>query len=146
MKLNELKPSPGSRRKRKRIGRGNGSGHGGTSCKGAKGQKARAGGRTKPGFEGGQMPLTRRLPKRGFFNPFRKEIIIVNIGQLSRFAQGTVVDASALLEKGIIHTEGDGIKILGKGTIEYPLTVKTNWISRQAREKIEASGGTVEVI
>lgn len=146
MKLNELKPSPGSRKKRKRIGRGNGSGHGGTSCKGAKGQKARAGGRTKPGFEGGQMPLTRRLPKRGFFNPFRKEIVIVNIGQLGRFPQGTVVDATALLEKGVIRTEGDGIKILGKGTISYPLTVKTNWISRQAREKIEASGGTVEVI
>lgn len=146
MKLSELRPSEGSRKKRKRVGRGNGSGHGGTSCRGSKGQNARSGGGVKPGFEGGQMPLTRRLPKRGFYNRFRKDIIAVNIEQLKRFEDGSVVDAEALLGSGIIKRKGDGIKILGKGDIDYPLTVKVNNISRSAREKIEASGGSVEVI
>ena len=100
----------------------------------------------KPGFEGGQMPLTRRLPKRGFHNRFRKDIIAVNIEQLKRFEESSVVDTDALLERGIIKRKGDGIKILGKGDIDYPLTVKVNNISRSAREKIEASGGSVEVI
>ena len=146
MKLSGLKPPEGSRKKRKRVGRGNGSGHGGTSCRGSKGQNSRSGGGVKPGFEGGQMPLTRRLPKRGFRNRFRKDIIAVNIEQLKRFEESSVVDTDALLERGIIKRKGDGIKILGKGDIDYPLTVKVNNISRSAREKIEASGGSVEVI
>jgi len=146
MKLSELKPPEGSRKKRKRVGRGNGSGHGGTSCRGSKGQNSRSGGGVKPGFEGGQMPLTRRLPKRGFYNRFRKDIIAVNIEQLKRFEEGSVIDAEALLGIGIIKRKGDGIKILGKGDIDYPLTVKVNNISRSAREKIESSGGSVEVI
>ncbi len=146
MKLSGLKPPEGSRKKRKRVGRGNGSGHGGTSCRGSKGQNSRSGGGVKPGFEGGQMPLTRRLPKRGFHNRFRKDIIAVNIEQLKRFEESSVVDTDALLERGIIKRKGDGIKILGKGDIDYPLTVKVNNISRSAREKIEASGGSVEVI
>lgn len=146
MNLSELKPPEGSRKKKKRVGRGIGSGHGGTSCKGSKGQNARSGGKVKPGFEGGQMPLTRRLPKRGFFNKFRKDIVVVNLEQLKKFPEGSVVDADSLLEKGIIKKRGDGIKILGKGSIEYPLSVRVNGISRQAREKIETSGGTIEVI
>jgi large subunit ribosomal protein L15 len=146
MKLSRLKPPEGSRKKRKRVGRGNGSGHGGTSCKGHKGQNARSGGGVKPGFEGGQMPLSRRLPKRGFHNRFRKDIIAVNLEQLKKFAEGSVVDPDSLLQQGIIKRKGDGVKILGKGDITYPLTLKVNNISRSAREKIEASGGSVEVI
>jgi large subunit ribosomal protein L15 len=146
MKLSRLKPPEGSRKKRKRVGRGNGSGHGGTSCRGSKGQNARSGGGVKPGFEGGQMPLARRLPKRGFRNRFRKDIIAVNLDQLKKFAEGSVVDPDTLLQQGIIKRKGDGVKILGKGDITYPLTVKVNNISRNAREKIEASGGSVEVI
>jgi large subunit ribosomal protein L15 len=146
MKLSRLKPPEGSRKKRKRVGRGNGSGHGGTSCRGSKGQNARSGGGVKPGFEGGQMPLARRLPKRGFRNRFRKDIIAVNLEQLKKFAEGSVVDPDTLLQQGIIKRKGDGVKILGKGDIAYPLTLKVNNISRSAREKIEASGGSVEVI
>jgi large subunit ribosomal protein L15 len=146
MRLDELTPPEGAVKKRKRVGRGDGSGHGGTSCKGSKGQNARSGGGVKPGFEGGQMPLTRRLPKRGFYNKFRKNIIAVNIEQLKKFAKGSVVDPDALLKSGIIKSKGDGVKILGKGDIDYPLTLKVNNISRVAREKIEASGGSVEVI
>lgn len=146
MKLSELKPPEGSRKKRKRVGRGDGSGHGGTSCRGSKGQNARSGGGVKPGFEGGQMPLTRRLPKRGFRNRFRKEIITINIEKLRQFQEGSVIDPDILLQNGIIKRKGDGVKILGTGDIGYPLTVKVNSISRGAREKIEASGGSVEVI
>jgi len=146
MKLDELRPPAGSRKKRKRVGRGSGSGHGGTSCRGSKGQNARSGGKVNPGFEGGQMPLTRRLPKRGFYNRFRKDIVVVNIEQLKAFPANAVVDGDTLLENGIIKKRGDGIKILGNGSIEHPLTVKVNGISRQAREKIESSGGSVEVV
>jgi len=146
MKLSELKPPEGARKKRKRVGRGDGSGHGGTSCKGSKGQNARSGGGVKPGFEGGQMPLTRRLPKRGFKNRFRKDIVAVNLEKLCSFPEGTMVDAEVLLESGIIKRKGDGVKILGKGDIGYPITVKVDKISRSAKEKIEASGGSVEVI
>ncbi len=146
MKLNELKPPRGSRRKRKRIGRGDGSGHGGTATRGAKGQKARSGGNVKPGFEGGQMPLTRRLPKRGFKNPFRKELTIVNLGQLGRFPGGATVDPEALLETGVIKKIGDGVKILGKGSLDRPLKFRVHAVSSGAREKIEAAGGAVEVI
>jgi len=146
MKLNELRPPAGAKKRRKRVGRGNGSGHGGTSCKGSKGQNARSGGKVKPGFEGGQMPLTRRLPKRGFRNSFRRDIIAVNVSQLGSFPEGAVVDADALLERRIIKRQGDGIKVLAKGEITVPLTVRAAGVSKAAREKIEASGGTVEVI
>jgi large subunit ribosomal protein L15 len=146
MKLNELRPAEGATKKRKRVGRGDGSGHGGTSCRGHKGQNARSGGGVRPGFEGGQMPLSRRLPKRGFYNKFRKEVVIVNIGQLGVFPKDSVVDADALMTIGIVKSAGDAIKVLGKGAIDYPLTVKVQGISRGAREKIEASGGRVEVV
>ncbi len=146
MKLNELKPPRGSRRKRKRIGRGDGSGHGGTATKGAKGQKARSGGNIKAGFEGGQMPLSRRLPKRGFKNLFRKNITIVNLGQLSKYTTGATVDPEALLEQGIIKKIGDGVKILGKGNLDRPLKIKAHAVSSGAREKIESAGGSIEVI
>ncbi|MDD2671512.1 MAG: 50S ribosomal protein L15, partial [Syntrophales bacterium] len=115
MDLSGLKPAAGSRKKRKRFGRGEASGHGGTSGRGHKGLKARAGAFTRPGYEGGQMPLARRLPKRGFRNYFRKDIIIVNLEKLREFPKGAVVDAQALLDSGIINRTGDGVKILGKG-------------------------------
>ncbi|HRT71878.1 MAG TPA: 50S ribosomal protein L15 [Syntrophales bacterium] len=144
MKLSELKPAPGSRKKRKRIGRG--GAHGGTAGKGAKGQLARAGAKLKPGFEGGQMPLTRRLPKRGFRNRFRRDIVAVNIAQLKSFPEGSTVDVEALLVRGIIKRRGDGVKVLGKGDIGYPLKLKVNGISEAARAKVEAAGGSVEVV
>jgi large subunit ribosomal protein L15 len=146
MKLNDLKPPEDSRKKRKRVGRGDGSGHGGTSCRGSKGQNARSGGGVRPGFEGGQMPLSRRLPKRGFYNRFKKDIIAVNLEQLGKFQEGSIIDADVLLNSGLIKRKGDGVKILGKGNIDYPLTLRVNNISRGAREKIEASGGSIEVI
>ncbi|HOD35628.1 MAG TPA: 50S ribosomal protein L15 [Syntrophales bacterium] len=146
MKLHELKPPRGSRRKRKRIGRGGGSGHGGTATKGAKGQNARSGGGIKAGFEGGQMPLARRLPKRGFRNPFRKNIVVVNLGQLGKFSGGDTVDPEALLRQGIIKHPRDGVKILGKGGLDRPLKIKAHAVSSGAREKIESAGGSVEVI
>jgi large subunit ribosomal protein L15 len=146
MKLSELRPPEGSRKKRKRIGRGDASGHGGTSTKGHKGLKARSGHSSRPGYEGGQMPLARRIPKKGFKNIFRKEIIIVNLDQLNRFSGEAPVDAAALLAGGVIRKIGDGIKILAKGTIERALTVRVNAISQTAKEKIEAAGGKVEVI
>ena len=147
MNLSSLKPPEGSRKKRKRIGRGDGSGHGGTSTKGHKGQNARSGGRVRPGFEGGQMPLSRRLPKRGFRNPFRKNIVTINIDQLRSFPEGSVIDKTALLDAGLVKRIGDGIKVLGKGSIDYPISLKIDMISRGARDKIEAAGGSiVEVI
>jgi large subunit ribosomal protein L15 len=147
MNLGTLKPPAGSRKKRKRVGRGNGSGHGGTSCKGAKGQNARSGGGVGPAFEGGQMPLTRRLPKRGFRNPFRKEHAVINIGQLEKFPRGTVIDEELLLNSGLIKKRAQGIKILGKGKIEHELSVKIDLISKSAREKIINAGGSIiEVI
>ncbi len=146
MDLSSLKPPEGSRKKRKRVGRGTGSGHGKTSCRGSKGQNSRSGGRAKPGFEGGQMPLLRRLPKRGFYNIFKKDIIAVNIEQLNKFPEGSVIDSNTLISSGIIKNKGDGIKILGKGSIDYPLLLKVDRISRSAREKIESAGGSIEVI
>jgi large subunit ribosomal protein L15 len=146
MDLSGLKPAAGSRKKRKRFGRGEASGHGGTSGRGHKGLKARAGASTRPGYEGGQMPLARRLPKRGFRNYFRKDIVIVNLEQLQDFPQGVVVEPQSLLDSGIIKRTGDGVKILGKGEIGRPLAVKINLISRSAREKIIAAGGSIEVI
>jgi len=146
MNLGSLKPPDGSRKKRKRVGRGDGSGHGGTSCKGHKGQNARSGGGVRPGFEGGQMPLSRRLPKRGFRNPFRKEIVTINIEQLNKFSEGSIIDREVLVRAGLVKGKADGIKILGKGNIEYPISLKVDMISRAAREKIEAAGGSIIVV
>jgi len=143
MNLGTLKPPEGSRKKRKRVGRGDGSGHGGTSCKGHKGQNARSGGGVRPGFEGGQMPLSRRLPKRGFRNPSRKIIVTVNLEQLKKFSAGSVIDKDALVSAGLVKKKGNGIKVLGKGTIDYPVSLKVDMISCGAREKIEAAGGTI---
>jgi large subunit ribosomal protein L15 len=143
MNLGTLRPPEGSRKKRKRVGRGNGSGHGGTSCRGHKGQNARSGGGVRPGFEGGQMPLSRRLPKRGFRNLFKKIIVAINIDQLKQFPEGSVIDDEALFLANIIKSKGDGIKLLGRGSIDYPVSVKIDMISRSAKEKIEAAGGSV---
>lgn len=146
MKLHEIKPSPGANKKAKRVGRGPGSGRGKTSTRGHKGQKARSGGGTRLGFEGGQMPLYRRIPKRGFTNIFKKEYIIVNVKDLNVFADGTEVTPELLKEKGLIKSLKTEIKILGDGELEKALTVKTHKISKQATEKITAQGGKVEVI
>lgn len=147
MNLGTLKPPEGSRKKKKRVGRGDGSGHGGTSGKGAKGQNARSGHSVRPNFEGGQMPITRRMPKRGFKNPMRRIIAIVNIEQMKGFQAGTVVDREMLTALGLVSGRVDGIKILGNGEINFPLSVKVDVVSRGAREKIEAAGGTIiEVI
>jgi large subunit ribosomal protein L15 len=143
MDLQSLKAPVGSRKKRKRVGRGDGSGHGGTACRGNKGQNARSGGGTRPGFEGGQMPMARRLPKRGFRSPFRKEIITVNLLQLNDFPENSVIDAEALIQKGLIRRRGDGIKLLGKGEIQRVLSIKLDFLSKGARTKIEAAGGSI---
>jgi large subunit ribosomal protein L15 len=146
MKLSELRPPEGARKKRKRIGRGEGSGHGGTSTKGHKGYKARSGGKRSPGFEGGQMPLQRRLPKRGFKNPSRKEWSVVNLRDLSAFPDGAVVDVEGMKSSGLVKKVGFGVKILGEGEISHPLTVRAQAFSLSARKKIEAAGGKAEVI
>jgi large subunit ribosomal protein L15 len=146
MKLNELSPPKGARRPRKRIGRGLGSGRGKTSGRGTKGQKCRSGGNIRPGFEGGQMPLQRRLPKRGFRNIFKKQYAIVNIRDLRRFEKGSVVDEAALLVAGLVKRERDGVKLLGKGAIDYPLVVKVKRCSKSARTRVEEAGGQVELI
>ena len=146
MKLNERRPPKGARKKRKRLGRGEGSGHGGTSTKGHKGLKARSGGTRSPGFEGGQMPLQRRLPKRGFTNPFRKEWSVVNLGDLSAFPEGAVVDVEGLKSSGLVKKVAFGVKILGDGEISRPLTVRAHAFSLAAKKKIEAAGGKAEVI
>ncbi|MGI5876260.1 MAG: 50S ribosomal protein L15 [Dethiobacteria bacterium] len=146
MHLHELKPSPGSRPAAKRVGRGIGSGLGKTAGRGQKGQKARSGGGVRRGFEGGQMPLYQRLPKRGFKNRFRKVWSIVNLDTLNRFESGTVVTPALLLESGIIKSLKDGIKILGKGNLEKELIVHAHSFSTQAKEKIEIAGGRTEVI
>lgn len=141
MKLHELKPSEGSRKERNRVGRGTGSGNGKTSGRGHKGQKARSGGGVRLGFEGGQLPLFRRIPKRGFTNINRKEFAIVNLDVLNRFEDGTEVTPELLVETGIIRNEKSGIKILSNGNIEKKLTVKANKFSAAAKEAIEAAGG-----
>ena len=146
MKLHELKPAEGSTKDRKRIGRGVGSGWGKTAGRGNKGHNARSGGGVRPGFEGGQMPLHRRLPKRGFTNIFKKVMAVVNVSDLSRFEAGAVVDEASLVRTGLVKGRMDGIKLLGQGDIAIALTVKINAISRSAKAKIEAAGGTVEVI
>ncbi|MBI3398781.1 MAG: 50S ribosomal protein L15 [Deltaproteobacteria bacterium] len=144
--LNRLRAPEGASKKRKRVGRGEGSGLGKTSGKGHKGQKARTGGSTRLGYEGGQTPLHRRLPKRGFTNEFKAQYDVVNVERLSAFNKGEVVDAQTLLSKGIVKNIKDGIKILGDGEIKVPLTVKANKFTESARKKIEAAGGKVEVI
>ncbi|WP_077616036.1 50S ribosomal protein L15 [Caenibacillus caldisaponilyticus] len=146
MKLHELKPAEGARKERKRVGRGSGSGLGKTSGRGQKGQKARSGGGVRPGFEGGQMPLIQRLPKRGFKNPTRKEYAIVNLETLNRFADGTEITPELLLQERVIRKVKDGVKILGEGQLERKLTVKAHKFSAKAKEAIEAAGGQAEVI
>ena len=146
MKIHELSPAEGSRKKGKRVGRGPGSGHGKTSCRGHKGQKSRSGGGPRPGFEGGQMPLHRRLPKRGFNNIFKKYYSIINIKDLNRFAPNSNVDSEALRKAGLVRKEGDSIKLLGNGEISHPVVIQVHKVSKAAKEKIEASGGKVEVI
>ncbi|MCI3926351.1 50S ribosomal protein L15 [Paenibacillus sp. TRM 82003] len=146
MKIHELQPAPGSRHTRKRVGRGVGSGMGKTSTRGHKGQNARSGGGVRPGFEGGQNPLYRRLPKRGFNNPFRKEYAIVNLEQLNNFADGTEVTPEILMNSGIIKNPLAGIKVLGDGELTVKLSVKANKFSKSAVEKITAAGGNAEVI
>ncbi|MBH0158852.1 MULTISPECIES: 50S ribosomal protein L15 [Fictibacillus] len=146
MKLHELKPSEGSRKVRNRLGRGIGSGNGKTSGRGHKGQNSRSGGGVRPGFEGGQNPLARRLPKRGFTNPTRKEYAVVNLEKLVRFEEGTVVTPELLIETGVVSSLKNGIKVLGNGKLEAKLTVKAHKFSVSAKEAIEAAGGTTEVI
>ena len=144
--LNELKPVPGARHSRKRIGRGTGSGHGKTAGKGNKGQNARSGGGVRPGFEGGQIPLFQRLPKRGFNNINRKEYAIVNLCDLNVFDNGTVVTPDLLIDAKIIKDIKSGVKILGCGTLEKKLTIKAHKFSASASEEIAKAGGTAEVI
>lgn len=146
MKLHELKPAPGSNKAPKRVGRGIGSGHGKTAGRGHKGQNARSGGGVRLGFEGGQMPLYRRLPKRGFNNPNRKEYAIVNLETLNRFEEGTVVTPELLKQRGVVKNLKDGLKILGRGELNVKLTVKAHKFSQSALSKIEAAGGQTEVI
>lgn len=146
MKLHELKPAEGSRKVRNRVGRGIGSGNGKTAGKGHKGQNARSGGGVRLGFEGGQTPLFRRLPKRGFTNINRKEFTIVNLSTLNRFEDGTEVTPELLLETGVISKLNDSVKILASGAVEKKLTVKAHKFSSSAKEAIEAAGGSVEVI
>lgn len=147
MKLHELSPVAGSKKDARRIGRGHGSGWGKTAGKGHKGQKARAGHGMRPGFEGGQMPLQRRIPKRGFNNIFAKNIVTVNLGTLEKkFENGATVDTEALIKAGIIKNSFDGVKILSNGTLSKSLTVKATAFSESAKEKIEAVGGKAEVV
>jgi len=146
LSINTLKPSPGANRKNKRVGRGMGSGHGKTSARGYKGQLSRAGSSMRPGFEGGQMPLHRRLPKRGFTNIFRKEFVAVNLEKLAAFEAGATVDPEILKSKGLVKNLRDGLKILGVGELPHALHVKAHKFSKSAVEKIQKAGGTFEVI
>ena len=146
MKLNELSPAPGSVKKSFRVGRGNGSGAGKTAGKGHKGQNARSGGGVRVGFEGGQMPLQRRVPKRGFVNIFATRYEAINVDQLNRFEDGAVVDEAAIVGAGLVKNTRDGIKILGRGELTKRLTVKVAAFSEGAKSKIEAAGGKAEVV
>ena len=145
MDLSHLRPAPGSVKKKKRLGRGPGSGLGKTSGKGHKGRGSRSGGNTPPGYEGGQMPLARRLPKRGFHNPFRERYCIINLASLERFADGSLVDLKSLQVAGLVRGKQKKVKILAKGELTKVLTVKAHAFSQQAREKIVALGGSAEV-
>ncbi len=146
MRLEDLKPHEGSRKKRKRIGRGPGSGHGGTATKGHKGQRARAGSGKGRGFEGGQMPLTRRIPKRGFKNPFRKEYAVVKISDLDAFRDAGVAGVQDFIERGLVKKLKDGVKLLSDGDIDFAIKVAVHKASQKAIEKIKAKGGEVEVL
>ena len=147
MKLHELNPSEGAFKTKKRVGRGPGSGLGKTSGKGHKGQNARSGGGVRPGFEGGQLPLFRRLPKRGFSNaPFKTRYAVINLSDLNKFEDGAVITPELLKEMGILKNQLDGVKVLAKGSLEKKLTVKANKFSDKAKEEIEAKGGKAEVI
>jgi len=145
MKLCDLMPAPGSRKRKKRVGRGPGSGHGKTSCRGHKGQKARSGGGVKSGFEGGQMPLYRRVPKRGFTNIFQKCYTVINVGELNALTE-TEITPELLLQKGMVKDIRDGVKVLGNGEVSRPMTVKAHAFSKSAREKIMQAKGSVEII
>ncbi|HBF43738.1 MAG TPA: 50S ribosomal protein L15 [Desulfobacteraceae bacterium] len=146
MKIHDLSPNKGSRKKKKRVGRGPGSGQGKTCGRGSNGQKSRSGGGPRPGFEGGQMPLQRRLPKRGFTNIFKKQYNIINIEDLNRFEANSSLDTEVFKKAGLISKIKHEIKLLGNGDISYPLMVKVNRVSESAREKIESAGGKVEII
>ena len=145
MKLHELSPAEGSRQSRKRVGRGPGSGMGKTSTRGHKGHNARSGGGVRPGFEGGQMPLHRRLPKRGFTSLFKKKIAVLNLGDLDVFEAGITIDGILLKERGLVKGRIDGIKILGNGELTKAFSLKGCLVSQSAREKIEAAGGNIEL-
>ena len=146
MKIHELSPSEGSKKKAFRVGRGHGSGNGKTSGKGQKGQKARSGGGVRPGFEGGQMPIYRRLPKRGFTNIFAKKYTSINVEDLNKFDNGTEITAEVLKENGVIKKINDGIVVLGRGDLNKKVTIKAKRFSKSAEEKISAAGGKAEVI
>jgi large subunit ribosomal protein L15 len=146
MELSNLKPKKGARHAKKRVGRGPGSGHGKTSSRGEKGQKSRSGYSGKRGFEGGQMPLHRRLPKRGFTNIFKKEYAVVNLADLERFDNGATVDEAALRQAGLVKGQNDGVKVLGNGKLSKKLTVSATKFSATAKSAIEAAGGSVQEI
>jgi len=146
IKIHELAPAEGSKKKRKRVGRGPGSGHGKTSCRGHKGQNARSGGGTPPGFEGGQMPLQRRVPKRGFTNIFKKQYNIINVRDLNRFEPDSSLDKESLIAAGLVKRKRDDVKLLGDGDISHAVVIKVSKASQIARQKIEAAGGKIEVI
>ena len=146
MRIEDIRPAEGSTKNKKRVGRGFGSGHGKTSCKGHKGQKARSGGTKGAGFEGGQMPLQRRIPKRGFKNIFKKEYAIVNLDIIDALKDDAVITPELLIEKGVIKKLKDGLKVLATGSIQRPVTIKANAFSTSAAAKIEAAGGKTEVI
>ncbi len=146
MRIHDLSPLKGAKSKGKRVGRGLGSGHGKTSCRGHKGQKARSGGRVPPGFEGGQMPLQRRVPKRGFTNIFKKQYALIHVGDLERFSPDTELDSEALRNAGLVKSLKDAVKLLGDGEISHPVTVRVSKASKSARDKIEAAGGKIEIV
>ena len=145
MKLSELSPAEGSRKARKRLGRGVGSGSGKTAGRGTKGQKSRSGGGVRPGFEGGQMPIHRRLPKRVFTNIFKKNFAVIIVRDLAKFERDSIVDEVAVYKSGLVKGKSDGIKLLGAGEIDFPLTIKLSKVSQGATDKITAAGGKVEV-
>ena len=145
MKLSDLGPAKGAKSAKKRVGRGKGSGLGKTAGRGEKGLRARSGGGTPPGYEGGQMPMQRRIPKRGFHNVFRKEYSLVNVRDLNRFDAGTIVDVNALRAAGIVKNVKDGVKLLGNGEVSRAVTVKVDKASREAARKVAEAGGTLEV-
>jgi large subunit ribosomal protein L15 len=144
MKLNELSPEKGSRKSRKRLGRGPASGTGKTAGRGTKGHKSRSGGGVRPGFEGGQMPIQRRLPKRGFTNIFKKDVVIINLRDLQRFESGAVVDKAALITAGLLKRDTELVKLLGHGKVEGSYKIQLDMVSNGAREKVLAAGGSIE--